>query len=176
MNKFMVRNNKSYPVKIAKHLMILALCMAICFVSQPSYIAHAAGSDMKSLCSEVLKVTGNKNKLKYKSEKATDFAGFSIADCKKVSSIMYVCDDKEVYSLCVAKAKNAKGASKLLKSLKSYKKANANSDYLSDYSKQEQKVLKNSVCGKKGSYVWYIAMSGSKSVNKKGQSALKNKI
>lgn len=176
MNKITVCNNKSCLGKITNNMMILALCMAICIVSQPSYMAHAAGSDMKSLCSEVLNVTGNKDKLKYKSEKATDFAGFSIADSKKVSSIMYVCDDKEVYSLCVAKAKTAKGASKLLKSLKSYKKANANSGYLSDYSKQEQKVLKNSVCGKKGSYVWYIAMSGSKSVNKKGQSALKNKI
>ena len=49
-------------------------------------------------------------------------------------------------------------------------------NYLSDYSKTEQKVFKNAIYGKKGTFVWYIAMSPSKAVNKKGQAALKKKL
>ena len=96
----------------------------------------------------------------------------SIAD----AADQYLCDEKEVYSLCVAKASSNSDASKLLKSLKSYKKRNSSSDYLSDYSSTEQKVFKNALCGKKGKYVWYIALSSDKSVNKKGQTALKKAL
>ena len=64
----------------------------------------------------------------------------------------------------------------MLKSLKAYKANNSSSDYLSDYSAFEQKLFKNAVCGRKGKYVWYIAMSEKKSVNKKGQDVLKQKL
>lgn len=42
-----------------------------------------------------------------------------------------------------------KGAKKLYNALKKYQKANSKSDYLSDYSKTEQKVFKNAIMGKK---------------------------
>ncbi len=135
-----------------------------------------AAVDAKTVCAAALKATGNTDKLKYKSDKAADFAGFSASDGKKLSSVMYICDEKEVYSICVVRAKNSKGASKILKKFKAYKKANAESDYLGDYSAEEQNVLKNAICGKKGKFAWYIAMSESKSVNKKGQTAIKKSI
>ena len=138
-------------------------------------LADAAVS-CKTLCQAALKKTGGESKLKYQSAKAEDFGGFSASDRKKVSSVMYVCDEKEAYSLCVAKASSNSDAADLLKSLKSYKSANSSSDYLSDYSSDEQKVFKNALCGRKGKYVWYIAMSSKKSVNKKGQTALKEKL
>lgn len=89
---------------------------------------------------------------------------------------MYLCDAKEVYSICVAMAGNTDDAKSLLKTLKTYKTNNCSSTYLSDYSSTEQKVFKNAVCGRKGNYVWYIAMSPRKSANTKGQKALKSKL
>ncbi len=136
----------------------------------------AAGTGCKELCMAALKAAGGAENLKYQSEHADDFGGFSASDREKVSSIMYVCDEKEAYSLCVARASSKSGAADLLKSLKAYKSNNSNSGYLSDYSKTEQKVFKNAICGKKGKYVWYIAMSTGKSANKKGQTALKKKL
>jgi len=73
-------------------------------------------------------------------------------------------------------AENKAMVKKLYNALKKYQKANSKSDYLSDYSKTEQKVFKNAIYGKKGTFVWYIAMSPSKAVNKKGQAALKKKL
>ena len=73
-------------------------------------------------------------------------------------------------------SKKWKRCEKLYNALKKYQKANSKSDYLSDYSKTEQKVFKNAIYGKKGTFVWYIAMSPSKAVNKKGQAALKKKL
>ena len=43
-------------------------------------------------------------------------------------------------------------------------------------SSTEQKVFKNALCGKKGRYVWYIALSHQKAVNTKGQDAIKKKL
>lgn len=133
----------------------------------------AAKESAKSLCAAALKATGGSSKLKYKSENAMDFAAFSSTDCKKVSSIMYICDEKEAYSICLVQAQNNAGAKALLKKIKAYKKANTNSNYLSDYSSTEQKVFKNAVCGKKGKYIWYISMSDNKADNHAGQSAIK---
>ena len=123
-----------------------------------------------------LEATGGSSQLKYQTTKADEFGGFSISEAEKVASIIYLCDDKEVYSLCVAKASSRANADTLFKSLKAYKKHNSGSDYLSDYSSTEQKVFKNALCGKKGKYVWYIAMSSNKAVNKKGQTALKKQL
>ena len=113
---------------------------------------------------------------KYSSAAALDFGALTHSVRSQVKTIQYVCDSKEAYSLCVMEAKNGKGAKKLYNALKKYQKANSKSDYLSDYSKTEQKVFKNAIYGKKGTFVWYIAMSPSKAVNKKGQAALKKKL
>lgn len=153
--------------------LILVLTLAVGTVSPAR--AQAAVS-CKSLCGTVLKATGGSKQLKYTSESALDFGGLSAIDRKKVNSIQYVCDAKEAYSLCVMEANSSSGAKGLLSSLKKYKKNNSNSNYLSDYSAVEQKVFKNAICGRKGVWVWYIAMSPKKSVNTKGQAALKKKL
>lgn len=159
---------KAVSLFLAVFVVGLALHMPI--------VAGAAAPKCKTLCQAALKATGNGGKIKYQSTSASDFGGFSVSDCEKVSSVMYICDEKEAYSICVAKASSKSNAAALLKTLKTYKSNNSSSDYLSDYSSDEQKVFKNAVCGKKGNYVWYIAMSTSKSVNKKGQTELKKKI
>ena len=96
--------------------------------------------------------------------------------CTNSNVLQYVFDAKEVYSLCVIKAKNVSAAKSLFGTLKKYKQSNCKSNYLSDYSSAEKKVFQNAVCGKKGKYVWYIAMSPSKKSNNKGQTAIKKNI
>lgn len=81
-----------------------------------------------------------------------------------------------MYSLCVLQAKSPASAKSLLKQLQKYKKNNGNSGYLQDYSSTEQKVFQNAVCGRKGTYVWYIAMSDTKTANIYGQKAIKKKL
>ena len=130
----------------------------------------------KSLCSAALEGSGAAGKLEYQSGNAIDFGALSVSARKKVKSIQYICDSKEVYSLCVIQAKNAAGAKSLYKQLRKYKKNNCSSAYLSDYSSTEQKVYKNALCGRKGRYVWYIALSHQKAVNTKGQDAIKKKL
>ena len=105
-----------------------------------------------------------------------DFGALSSSARNKVKSMQYVFDAKEVYSLCVMEAKNSAAAKSLLQTLQKYKKRNSGSDYLSDYSSEEQKVFQNAVCAKKKNYVWYIAMSPDKKKNSKGQKALTKKI
>lgn len=155
---------------------VLAFIMVFGTLLQTPVFVNAASASCKTLCQAVLKETGGGDKLKFQSKKPEDFGGFTVADREKVSSVMYVCDEKEAYAVCVVKASSNTNASDLLKSLKSYKSNNSSSDYLSDYSSEEQKVFKSAVCGKKGKYVWYIAMSSKKSVNKNGQTALKEKL
>ena len=118
-------------------------------------------------------IKGDRANLKYASKSALDFGALSSAARKKVKTMQYVFDAKEAYSLCVMQAKNASQAKSLLGTLKSYKKRNCKSDYLSDYTAAEKQVFQNAVCGQKGKYVWYIAMSPKKDVNMKGQTALK---
>jgi len=130
----------------------------------------------KSLCSAALEGSGAVGNLEYQSGNAIDFGALSASARKKVKSIQYICDAKEVYSLCVIQANNTAGAKSLQKQLKKYKKNNCNSNYLSDYSSTEQKVFKNALCGRKGKYVWYIALSPKKAVNTKGQNAIKKKL
>lgn len=158
------------------YLAVILPLLAAALVSLTPCEATAAKARCQPACAAALKATGNSSRIKYKSENPMDFGGFSASVRKKAVSFMYVCDAKEVYSICVAKAESPTGAKALLKALNTYKKSNCNSGYLSDYSKTEQKVLKNAVCGRKGNYVWYIAMSSSKSVNIKGQKALKKKV
>lgn len=130
----------------------------------------------KALCAAGLKATGGTKKLKYKSSAAMDFGALSSTDRKKVQEMQYVFDAKEAFSLCVIKAKDTSGAKSLLGTLNKYKKSNCKSDYLSDYSSAEKKAFQNAVCGRKGKYVWYIAMSSAKKGNNKGQAAIKKNI
>lgn len=143
---------------------------------QESSVDAKGDVSCKSLCSAASKATGGAGKLKYQSTSAYDFGALSASAKKKVTSIMYICDAKEVYSLCVMQAKNNSDAKSLQKLLKKYKKNNSKSSYLSDYSSDEQKVLKNAICGRKGTFVWYVAMSPKKAMNTKGQKAIKKKI
>lgn len=168
------RSKKITCNRFAVILTAAVLCLG--FIMQMPLTASAAGATCKSLGKAALEASGGSDKLKYQTTSADEFGAFTISEAAKVSSIVYLCDEKEVYSLCVAKASSSSDASALLKSLKSYKKRNSNSDYLSDYSSTEQKVFKNALCGKKGKYVWYIALSSDKSVNKKGQTALKKEL
>ena len=138
--------------------------------------AEAKNIGCKSLCGVVLKASGGAKELEYQSDNALDFGALSASDRKKIKNIQYICDSKEVYSLCVLQAKNATGAKSLLKHLQKYKKNNCSSDYLQDYSSTEQNVFKNAICGRKGNYVWYIAVSDTKQVNIDGQKAIKKKL
>lgn len=154
-------------------LMVFALILG-CAAQVPVHAKKAPSC--KSLCSAALKATGGSSKLKYSSTSAMDFGALSASDRKKVKTIQYVCDTKEVYSLCVIKAKTTSQAKSLSKVLKNYKKRNCKSDYLSDYSSVERKVFQNAVYGRKGAYVWYIAMSPNKKTNQKGQTAIQKKL
>jgi len=159
--------------KAACCLLAFAYCM-LALGQAP--VAAAAKVTAKSLCKAALDATGGSSQLKSQSTNPEDCPIFTVAQSEKISSIAYLCDDKEIYSICVAKAAKKSDASDLLKSIKAYKKNNSSSDYLSDYSKTEQSVFQNAVYGKKGAYVWYIAMSPKKDVNKKGQDALKKQL
>ncbi len=161
--------------KIMSMLLIMAIVLTAGTVPKiPVQAKETVNS--KSLCATALKVTGNSSKLKYKSQSTLDFGALSASARGKVKAIQYVCDAKEVYSLSVMETKKAADAKSLLNTLKKYKKNNCNSDYLSDYSSTERLVFKNAICGKKGKYVWYIAMSTKKADNMKGQTAIKKKL
>ena len=139
---------------------LLILCLAIAFITGTfsEYSAKAKTNtavNCKSLCSTALKATGGIKKLKYTSASAIDFGGLSASVRKKVKEIRYICDSKEVYSLCVIRTKDTKDSAKVLSALKKYK---------------------NAVCGKKGTYVWYIAMSPKKAKNDKGQKSIKKRL
>lgn len=152
---------------------LLAVTLFAGVLQMPVLTGAATKVTCKSLCKAALDETGGSSKLEYQTTKKDGFSGFTVSDSKKVSSLAYLCDAKDVYAICVVKATSKSNATKLLNSLKAYKKQNSDSDYLSDYSSDEQKVFKNAICGKKGKYVWYIAMSTSKSVNQKGQKKIK---
>lgn len=164
-----------YSWKIAGCFLLVLTLLSGAFLQAPAKASLQAKSaaDCKSLCSAVLKTAGGAKKLKYTSTSAIDFGALSASERSKVKSIRYICDSKEVYSLCVIQAKSTAGAKKLVKCLKKYKKNNCGSDYLSDYSKTERKVFKNAIYGRKGKYVWYIAVSPKKAKNQKGQTAIK---
>lgn len=164
---------KGYMKKIT---WMFAIVLTLGIFLQVPYMVQAAGTDCKSVCKAALDATGGSEKLKYQSTSANEFGGFTVSEANKAVSTAYLCDEKEVYSICVVKAANKADAKALAKAMKAYKKRNSSSGYLSDYSSTEQKVFKNAVCGKKGKYVWYIAMSDNKSVNKKGQDALKKAL
>lgn len=155
------------------YLVILALIVGL---FTPAVTEAKKSVTCKSLCKAAMKATGGTDKLKYMSSQAIDFGGLSASARKKVKRLQYVCDAKEVYSLCVIETASTKNAKKVLSALKTYKKSNCKSDYLSDYSKTERKVFKNAVCGRKGRFVWYIAMSPQKAKNSKGQSAIKKQL
>ncbi len=171
-----MKSMKKNTVKKLVSLLFATALLVTGLVYQPAKTAQAAPS-CKSLAKAALKSTGGVSYLKYTSKSAKDFGALGKSARKKVKSIMYLFDDKEVYSVCVMKAKKTSGAKSLLKTLKKYKKNNCSNDYyMTDYSADEQAVLKNAICGRKGKYVWYIAMSGDKSANTKGQKAIKKKL
>lgn len=130
---------KKYGMRIAA-----VVCMVIMCISLFPQMGQAAKKkeSCKTLCGYALKTTGGAKKLKYSSAAALDFGALTHSVRSQVKTIQYVCDSKEAYSLCVMEAKNGKGAKKLYNALKKYQKANSKSDYLSDYSKTEQKVFK----------------------------------
>lgn len=176
-----VRRIRMEEMIMYKFRKLLALCLAAAFAAGilSGYSAQAKAKtavSCKSLCSTALKATGGSKKLKYTSASAIDFGGLSASDRNKVKEIRYICDSKEVYSLCVIRTKDTKDSAKVLSALKKYKKNNCTSDYLSDYSAAEKKVFKNAVCGRKGTYVWYIAMSPKKAKNNKGQKSIKKRL
>lgn len=168
------RTGKLRGRRMAAFFVALALLAGV--FQTPVLTQAAGGTTCKSLAKAALDETGGSSKLKYQTTKKDGFSGFTVSDSKKVSSLVYLCDEKEVYAICVVKATSKANASKLLAGMKSFQKQNSGSDYLSDYSDEEQKVFKNAVCGKKGKYVWYIAMSTKKSVNKKGQTGIKEQL
>ncbi len=156
---------------------ILAMTLLIGLVAaEPAQAKPKSKANCKALCSAALKATGGSANLKYASKSALDFGALSSAARKKVKAMQYVFDAKEAYSLCVMEAKNVSQAKSLFGTLNKYKKRNCKSDYLSDYTTAEKQVFQNAVCGQKGKYVWYIAMSPKKDVNMKGQTALKKKL
>ena len=170
--KTMVRN------KVGKRLVaaLLAVLLVAGLLQSTVSVEAATKVTCKKLCQAALKATGGSSKLEYQTTGKTDFPGFTISESEKISSLAYLCDEKEVYAICVVKAKSKEDAADLLESLETYQESLKESDYLSDYTSTEQKILKNSVCGKKGKYVWYIAMSTKESVNKKGQTKIKKKL
>ncbi|MCM1245426.1 MAG: DUF4358 domain-containing protein [Roseburia sp.] len=164
-------------MKIWKRSFILILAVLLLTGMLPQIPANAKGSvSCKSLCSAALKEAEGAEHLKYQSANAYDFGALSVSAKKKVENISYVCDAKEVYSLCVMQAENVSGAKSLKQQLEKYIKNNKKSSYLSDYSSEEQKVFQYAVCGRKGSYVWYIAMSPKKASNTKGQKAIQRML
>lgn len=159
-----------------KRVLCLTVTILLLVSILPQALVKAGSISCKSLCSAALKAAGGGSKLKYTSTSAMDFGALSSSARKKVKNIQYICDEKEVYSLCVMEGKSTSDAKALCKVLKSYKKRNCSSNYLSDYSSTERKVFQNAVYGRKGSYVWYIALSSNAAQNKKGQTAIKNKL
>lgn len=172
-----MRKRGTIVMKMWKRIFCFMLAGFLFVSVMPQNFAEAKkAADCKSLCGAVLKVTGGTGQLKYQSASAFDFGGLSASAKKKVKSISYLCDAKEVYSLCVMQAKNVSDAKMLQKQMKKYKKNNGKSAYLSDYSSAEQSVFKNAVYGRKRQFVWYIAMSAEAKVNAKGQEALLKKL
>lgn len=170
-------NRKAGKLHWVKKAVCCLLALVCCAgVLLQSMVLADAKVSAKSLCKAALDVTGGSDQLKSQTTKASDCPIFTIAQSQKISSIAYLCDDKEIYSICVAKVSKKSDVSDIYNSIKTYKNNNSNSNYLSDYSATEQKVFKNAVYGKKGKYVWYIAMSSKKDVNKKGQDALKKQL
>ena len=152
---------KKYGMKKGVHFLSAVLVISALLVGllvQTPACEQAKSVSCKSLCRAALKKTGGAENLKYQSEKASDFGGFSVSERKKVSSILYACDDAEVYSICVVKAASKSDAAEVLKYFKAYKARNTGSSYLEDYSSAQQDVFKNAVCGRKGKYAWYLSL------------------
>lgn len=153
-----------------------AVVVMLLLVSIFPQIPTEAAVSCKSLCGAALKASGSSGNMEYQSDNAIDFGALPASVRGKVKSIQYICDSKEVYSLCVIQAKNTAGAKLLQKQMQKYKKNNCSSGYLSEYSSAEQEVFKNALCGRKGKYVWYTALSTVKTVNGKGEKAIKKKL
>ncbi|MCM1246325.1 MAG: hypothetical protein NC293_11855, partial [Roseburia sp.] len=93
-------NKTSTLTHTMKILPFFLFVFLICLI--PSTGASAK-TGCQSACAAALKAAGNSSKIKYKSTTPMDFGGFSASAQKKAVSFMYICDAKEVYSICVAK-------------------------------------------------------------------------
>ena len=164
------QKNKNAHLQQIKKTACCLLAFACCLLAlgKPPITADAAAS-AKSLCKAALDATGGSKQLTSQTTQAGDCPIFTVAQSKKISSIAYLCDDQEIYSICVAKAAKKSDASDLLKSIKTYKKNNSSSDYMGDYSQTEQKVFKNAVCGKKDSTSGTLLCHPIKTLIKKGR-------
>ncbi|MDD7403572.1 MAG: hypothetical protein SO170_07645 [Butyribacter sp.] len=162
--------------KMAKVLVMMCVVAGLLLGGQPGTTSKAAGSKEKAMCAAALKRTGNAKKLNYKSTTPYEFDAISYKHQKKVKSMYFVTSDNTAYVICVAKAKTTKQAKALYSAFGKYKYNKMHDTYFKkDYKKSEQSVIKNAVYGRKGAYVWYIAMS-SKKKNLAGQAAIKKKI
>ncbi len=154
----------------------MAAVMLFTFTGGSKADAAGAADKVKNACAAALKAAGNKNKVKYTSAKAEEFDGISYKCEKKVEAVFIVMSENAAYSICVAQSKTVKDAKALYKSFADYKKSRINNDYFkTDYTKEEQSVMKNAIYGRKGKFTWYISMS-SKNKNIAGQTALKKKL
>lgn len=164
-----------YRWRVVSFFLIVAVAL-MGFLPQNTAVAKGGKKSCKSLCSAVVKKTGGAGKLKYTSRKASDFGALSFREKSKVKKMQYSHDKKEVYGVCIIEAKKAAGAKSLYTAVKKYVEKNCDSNNLKNFTLEEQSVLTNAIYGRKGKYVWYIAMSDQKEKNGKGEKALKKKL
>ncbi len=160
--------------RIISSVICMVIVLAVFFWGSSESVL--AASKAKNACAVVLKNSENVDKIKYQSTNAADFEAIPYKYRKKVSDMYYVTSDNGVYNVCVVKAKTTKIAKKLVKEFQTYKNNQINGLYFeSDYTEDEQTIMKDAVYGRKGKYVWYISMD-SKSINAKNVKNLKKKL
>ena len=161
-----------------KKLLRKTLCAVLVFTLLFSLttVKTMAASKAKNACAAALKVTKNIDKIQYQSTSAQDFEGIPFNYKNKVTDMYFVTSDNGVYNVCIAKAKTTKVAKKLNTAFKKFKNNQINGLYFeSDYSKEEQTIMKNAVYGRKGKFVWYVSMSDKKT-NMSAVKKLKKKL
>lgn len=136
------RREVVYEIRMEKTMTSILVMALIASIAPQIFVEAKSVPNCKSLCGAALKAIGGSKHLKYTSTSTLDFGALSSSARKKVKRIQYVCDAKEVYSLCVISAKNSSNAKSLLSTLKKFKKGNCKSNYLSDYSATEKRCLK----------------------------------
>ena len=99
-------------------VLLLAAALFAGALEMPVLVQAASKVTCKSLCKAALGKTGGSSKLKYQTTKKDGFSGFTVSDNKKVSSLVYLCDEKDVYAICVVKASSSANATSLLGSMK----------------------------------------------------------
>lgn len=172
----MKTNRKTKLMKAVGVLLVLAL--TISSVGVYGKVAEAktkTSAKLKKACKAAVKKTGNAKRLdpEMSTSKPSRCNVLSSYYEKKVSS-MYYMTNGDAFEVCVAKAKTTNYAKKICKNFAKHKKMKYSIRY--DYPLEEVKVIKNTVYGRKGKYVWYISMSTSKKKNKAGEAAIKKSL